>query len=246
VQSPKVIKLYAVEKAPMVQPVRMCLHEKQIEHELIYINPYDKPEWYKNLTPNGQGLVPTLQVDDAVIFESSVINEYLDEVFPQPRFLPSEPVLRAKNRAWTLAALEILLALVDMTVFRRREEYEANKTRLLGKLAKLEAQLGEGPYFNGEAISLTDFQYAPIFLRIDILDRLYGTKVMARFERLSTWAGNILSRPSQKATIPPPSGGRDFELCYLPACLDSFISSQMASGMILDPLPERTAALGSP
>ncbi|ALC11105.1 glutathione S-transferase family protein [Sphingopyxis sp. 113P3] len=232
---PKKITLYAVEKAPMVQPVRMCLFEKQIEHELVYINPYNKPQWYKDLTPNGQGLVPLLDVDGELIFESSVINEYLDEMFPARRFLPTDPVVKAKNRAWTLAALEILLALVDMTVLRRLEEYEFNRTRLLGKLTKLDEQLSDGPFFNGEQLALIDFQYAPILLRIDILDRLYGTDVLPQFKRIPAWAKNVLALESQKATVPPPSGGRDFDHCYLPACLDSFISSQMASGMTLDP-----------
>lgn len=230
---PTKITLYAYEKAPMVQPVRIALHELKVEHEVKYFNPYDKPEWMQSLTPNGSGQVPLLEIDGERLFESTVINEYLDELFGEPRFLPKDPVIRAKNRAWALQAFDYLMAQGQMMAVRRIEEYQGSRHVYIEKLKRLDAQLGDGPYFNGEEISLVDFQYAPIFLRQDILDRLYGTDVLPQVERVSRWAKHLLERPSTKATLPPMGPTESFDDLYLPSFLETYVSGQLAGGLKL-------------
>jgi glutathione S-transferase len=238
---PNKITLYAYEKAPMVQPVRIGLYEMNVEHELKYFNPYNKPDWIRSLSPNGSGQVPLLEVDGEPLFESAVINEFLDEVFSEPRLLPEDPVLRARNRAWTLQALDFLMAQGQMMGVRRIEEYQASRHSYMEKLKRLDAQLGDGPYFNGERVSLVDFQYAPILLRQDILDRVYGTDVLSNFAKLSRWTHQLLDRPSTKATLPPVGPGESFDDLYLPSFLESFVSGQMAAGLRLA-RKERSAA----
>lgn len=230
---PEKITLYAYEKAPMVHPVRIALHELNVEHELKYFNPYDKPASIRALSPNGSGQVPLLEVDGEPLFESAVINEYLDEVFGEPRLLPEDPVLRAKNRAWTVQALDFLMAQGMMMGVRRIEEYQGSRHAYIEKLKRLEAQLGDGPYFNGDTISLVDFQYAPILLRQDILDRLYGTEVLSSVPGVAQWAQQLLERPSTKATLPPTAPGESFDELYLPSFLETYVSGQMAGGLRL-------------
>lgn len=230
---PEKITLYAYEKAPMVHPVRIALEELKVEHEVKYFNPYDKPDWLRALTPNGSGQVPLLEVDGEPLFESTVINEYLDEVFGAPRFLPEDPVVRAKNRAWTMQALDFLMAQGAMMGVRRIEEYQGCRHVYVENLKRLEAQLGDGPYFNGEAISLTDFQYAPILLRQDILDRLYGTDVLPGLEKLAQWTKHLLDRPSTRATLPPVGPNESFDELYLPSFLETYVSGQLAAGLRL-------------
>ena len=230
---PEKITLYAYEKAPMVHTVRIALYELNVKHEVKYFNPYDKPDWLRALTPNGSGQVPLLEVDGRQLFESTVINEYLDEVFGEPRLLPEDPVIRAQNRAWTMQSLDFLMAQGAMMGVRRIEEYQGSRHVYIEKLKRLEAQLGDGPYFNGDKVSLVDFQYAPILLRQDILDRLYGTEVLSNVEKVAQWTRHLLERPSTKATLPPMGPGESFDDLYLPSFLETYVSGQLAAGLSL-------------
>lgn len=221
---PRKIKLYSYRTAPMVQPVVIALLEKGIKFDVEYVNAYDKPEWFYALGPTAK--LPLVEVDGIPLFESSVINEYLDETFG-PRLLPEDPVLRAQNRAWTLYAFGVLLEQGNIMMVRRSEEYEAGLHTVLESYAKIEIAL-RGPYFNGEDISLVDFTYAPILVRQDILDRHYGTNVINQFEKISTWAKLLIERPSVKSSVP-----EDFEKTYLAGALDSYLSKERAGGLSL-------------
>ena len=83
------------------QKVRICLAEKGLDYESRLIDlpalEHLEPEYLK-LNPNG--VVPTLIHDDTVVLDSSVMCEYLDEVFPEPRLTPDDPGERARMRAW--------------------------------------------------------------------------------------------------------------------------------------------------
>lgn len=81
--------------------VRMCLAEKGIPWEARRVDlirfEHLQPA-YLALNPNG--VVPTIEHDGVVVIESSIINEYLDEVFPGPRLTPATPADRAQMRQW--------------------------------------------------------------------------------------------------------------------------------------------------
>ncbi len=95
------LKLYNFPQSTCSQKVRMTLWEKGID---FVDRPVDSTkrehlsEWYLKMNPNG--VVPTLLHDDAIIIDSSVIIEYLDEVFPDHSLTPSDPVKRAHMRKW--------------------------------------------------------------------------------------------------------------------------------------------------
>src|SRR6202020_1175554 len=83
--------LYNAPQSTCSQRVRFVLNAKTIPFDEI------KPD-YLALNPNG--VVPTLDHDGAIIIDSSVIIEYLDEIAPEPvKFTPENPVLRARMRA---------------------------------------------------------------------------------------------------------------------------------------------------
>ncbi len=230
---PEKIVLYAYEKAPMVHPVRIALQELEVEHEVRYFNPYNKPDWLRELHPNGSGQVPLLEVDGEPLFESTVIIEYLDEVFGTPRLLPEDPIVRARHRAWTLQAFDFLMAQGMMMGVRRIEEYQGSRQAYVEKLKRLDSQLSDGLYFDGDRISLVDFQYAPILLRQDILDRLYGTAVLPEVPKVARWTEALLARPSTRDTLPPVEPGESFDDAYLPSFLETYVSGQLGSGLRL-------------
>lgn len=94
-------KLYNHAYSTCSQKVRLVLAEKQIEWEDVQISFRDNEHyapWYLKLNPNG--VVPTLQHDDTVVVDSSVIMEYLDEVAPEPAMSPKAVGGRAQMRAW--------------------------------------------------------------------------------------------------------------------------------------------------
>jgi glutathione S-transferase len=96
------LTLYHGDTAVCAAKVRVTLAEKQLAFEGILLDLQKgdqfKPE-YRKL--NANAVVPTLLHDGAVITESTVINEYLDEVFPAPALRPAAAVDRARMRLWT-------------------------------------------------------------------------------------------------------------------------------------------------
>ena len=94
-------QLYHYEPSANSMKPLLCLAEKGIPYESHYVDLHNfeqHSEAFVALNPNGQ--VPVLVHNGAVITESTVINEYLDEVFPEPRLVPQDPVARARMRIW--------------------------------------------------------------------------------------------------------------------------------------------------
>ena len=95
------LKLYNFPQSTCSQKVRLVFWEKGLE---FLDRPIDSTkrehlsDWYLKLNPHG--VVPTLLHDDDIIIDSSVIIEYIDEVFPENSLTPSDPVERAKMRKW--------------------------------------------------------------------------------------------------------------------------------------------------
>lgn len=93
-------KLYNAPQSTCSQRVRFVLNAKNLPFDEVKLNLLDgdqlKPDYLK-LNPNG--VVPTLDHDGAIVTDSTVITEYLDEVAPQDSFTPENPVIRARMRA---------------------------------------------------------------------------------------------------------------------------------------------------
>jgi glutathione S-transferase len=95
------LELYNAAQSTCSQKVRLVLHEKDlgfVDHRLKLFAGDQLKEEYLKINPNG--VVPALIHDGAVVIESSVIAEYLDEVFPDVSFTPADPSERARMRAW--------------------------------------------------------------------------------------------------------------------------------------------------
>jgi maleylacetoacetate isomerase len=99
------MKLYTYFRSSAAYRVRIALNLKGVSYEAVPVHLLrdggeQRTENYKRLNP--QGLVPTLEHDGAVFQQSLAIVEYLEERFPQPPLLPSDPIGRAHVRAMAL------------------------------------------------------------------------------------------------------------------------------------------------
>lgn len=92
------LKIISSGTCPFAQRTHMVLLEKKINFTLIEISLDAKPDWFLKISPYGK--VPVLHHGDTIVFESAVINEYLEEVFPNPPLLPKSPECRAHARIW--------------------------------------------------------------------------------------------------------------------------------------------------
>jgi len=202
--------LVSFKACPWVQRVAIVLREKKIDFEFQHIEPDNRPDWFRAVSPHNK--VPVLRLDDRVsLFESGAIAEYLDETNP-PRLHPEDPVERAINRAW----IEYMSTFVDVTSGHAYADSEAdfNKAaaQVPGAFEKLEKALerqGAGPFFNGARYSLVDAAYAPFLQRHLFLERIRKLGHIDRVPRVKAWAEAIAERPSTHSF--PPA---EFEAMY--------------------------------
>lgn len=114
------LKLYIFLTSTCSQKAQLTLWEKGIPFEAHVIDPKTREhlsDWYLNLNPNG--VVPTLIHDEAVIIDSSVIMEYLDEVFPDVSLTPTDPVRRAHMRKWMRYFEEVPTSAIRVPSFNK-------------------------------------------------------------------------------------------------------------------------------
>ncbi len=201
------LRLISFKLCPFVQRTVINLLERGIDYDIEYIKLDNKPEWFRKISPLGK--VPVLEVGDEVLYESSVINEYLDEVYP-PQLLPEEPLVRARHRAWIEFASNLLTAQHQLSQARRQETYLTIEEDLDRKYRVLEKALAGGDYFAGDQFSLVDTAFAPFFMRSAILQKVVSNNWFDRFPKIDRWQQTLLKRPSVKKSVV-----KDFEELYL-------------------------------
>jgi glutathione S-transferase len=184
------IRLFSARACPFAHRTRLVLAHKTVPFELVEIDLQNKPAWFDTKL-SGYGKVPALQHGELRLWESAVINEYLDEVFPEPSLLPVEPGLRAIARIWIDYANTRFTPAFGK-LLRAPATAEQPRTELLDGLAYLERagfaeHSGEGPYFFGSAPSLVDFAFYPWFERWIGLEHYRGLYVPAEHTRIARW-----------------------------------------------------------
>ena len=118
------IRLISFKTCPFVQRAVITL-------DITYVDLADPPDWFVQLSPLQK--VPVLEVDGEVLFESAVINEYLDDI-TGGELQPREPLQRARNRAWIEFASDMLGNLYMMKMSKDAESYHRYRGRLVDLL----------------------------------------------------------------------------------------------------------------
>lgn len=184
---------------PYVQRAAIVLAEKGVAFERRDVNLADKPDWFKAISPLGK--TPVLLVDGDAIFESAVICEYLDDTL-LPRLHPGDALQRARHRAWmefgssVLNTIGAFYSAPDAAALQNRRE------ELAGKFAQLEAVLpARGPYFSGEAFSVVDAVFGPVFRYFDVFEALGETGFFDMAPKVLAWRAALAQRPSVRQAV---------------------------------------------
>jgi glutathione S-transferase len=144
--------------------------------------------------------VPLLKVEGEVLFESAIINEYLDEVYP-PMLHPENPLERAKHRGWIEFGSNLLFDQFKALIAPDEDAFQQQCEVLGGSFARLAPEMGAGPYFMGDRFSLLDAAYAPFFMRFEILKKHREELADLMPTKLAAWGKSLLERESVKASV---------------------------------------------
>ncbi len=170
-----------------------------VPYDIEYIDLANKPDWFLEISPLGK--VPVVQVNDgASIFESAVINEFVSEINP-PVMHPADPVEKARNRAWIEYGSGMLGTNFRLRNSKTAEEFAENRSKLIDQLKKVEEQIDEGPFFNGEEFSLIDSSYTPLFMQLDLMNKIHNFDIYAETPKVGRWAEMMLSLDAVKSSV---------------------------------------------
>jgi glutathione S-transferase len=199
------IKLYDFKSSPNSQRVKVVLEEKKLPFEIVPVDlrkGEQKTPQFLKLNPYGK--VPVLTDGDTVLYESCIINEYLDEKYPNPPLMPADLGKRAKARI----LIDYGLAHLDGPYQKLRQELmkdpkeqsepviEAAKNDLRKLLQRFENEIGDQPYLLGE-FSLADADLITRFTRLEG----FGVLPDPSLPRLSKYLERMKERPSVKAIL---------------------------------------------
>ncbi len=185
------LTLYDAPRCPYCARARIVLAEKEVPYETVTVDLAVRSAWlYEHNPPDGR--VPVLEDDGWILPESVVIDEYLEERYPEPPLLPDDSAERAAARLLVFRFDELGN---PYYAFRRGEKGAA--ARLETALAALDGLLGTKPYLGGRSFGLADVAYVPWLLR---LRDLMGFQLEGH-RGIVGWLGRCAERPSVAAEI---------------------------------------------
>jgi len=163
-----------------------------LPYELVEVDLKHKPK--ELIDNNPYAKVPVLLDDGGVIYESAIINEYLEEKYPATRLLPADSLGRSKARIW----VDFFNSRIHPTGgdLRHGRNPEVARERMTAHLESLDAELAGKSYLLGE-YSLADITFIPFYVRRD----RYKVTIDDNLPNLKRWCANLLARPAVAATL---------------------------------------------
>jgi glutathione S-transferase len=178
----------------------MALIEKNLPYEKEVIDLQNKPDQFLKDAPIGK--VPLIYVDDKILFESVVICEYLDEIFPENPLHPQDVYTKAIHRAWIEFGNGILASTFGIMWSQSQEQFDLKKAELISKLEILDKQLKFSPYFDGEKFSLIDICLASAFKPLVFIDNKFTLEIFDLHKNVATYAEGVITRGSLTKALP--------------------------------------------
>ena len=193
------IKLISFKNCPFVQRVMGSLVTKNVPFEIEYIELSNKPQWFLDISPNGQ--VPVLVTEnETVLFESDAIVEYLDD-----KYVPIEDVTaeqKALDRAWSYQASKHYMAQCGTMSSKDKDTFDTRLANLRKSFSKAERQLGDNDFFKGDYISNVDIAWLPLLHRASVIKDHSGFDMLEGFPKVQKWQAAIIDSGLTEKTIP--------------------------------------------
>ena len=184
--------LYSGITCPFSHRCRFVLFEKGMDFEIKDIDTFNKPEDLAIINPYNQ--VPVLVERDLILYESNIINEYLDERFPHPQLMPADPVMRGRGRL-VLFRLEkelfVHVATLENPAAAAKDQAKAREAIAQG-LTMIAPAYAKNKFVLGDEFSMIDVALAPLLWRLTH----YDIKLPKSAAPLLKSAERIFQRPA--------------------------------------------------
>jgi len=191
--------LYSGITCPFSHRCRFVLFEKGMDFEIKDIDTFNKPEDLAVINPYNQ--VPVLVERDLILYESNIINEYLDERFPHPQLMPADPVMRGRGRL-VLFHLEkelfVHVATLENQAATAKEQAKAREAIAQG-LTMIAPAYAKNKYVLGDDFSMIDVALAPLLWRLEHYDIKLGKSAAPLLKS----AERIFQRPAFAEALTP-------------------------------------------
>jgi len=190
-----IMMLYAGTTDPQSHRTRIVLYEKDVECQVVEVDVKKKPRELGELNP--YNTVPTMVDRDLVLYDSNIINEYLDERLPHPPLMPVDPVSRAKARLMLMRFDRDWYSLLpDLLTHDKRKLANARNT-LRDGLTVISPVFKEHSFILGEEFSLVDCSLAPILWRLPV----YQIDLPRQAKPILEYAERIFARKAFRQSL---------------------------------------------
>jgi RNA polymerase-associated protein len=181
------MNLYSGTTDPFSHRCRIVLYEKQMDFQVIDVDLFNKPEDIAVINPYNR--VPVLVDRDLILYESNIINEYIDERFPHPQLMPPDPQTRARARQLLFTMEHELFSHVE-ALEKNLKSADKSRIHIRDRLAELAPMFLKQKHLLGEDFSMLDVAIAPLLWRLDY----YGIELPKVAAPIMKYAERIFSR----------------------------------------------------
>jgi len=181
--------LYSTITCPFSHRCRIVLHEKDMDFQVIDVDPNNKPEDIAVMSPYGRA--PILVERDLVLYESNIINEYIDDRFPHPQLMPADPVMRARARLFLYRFEQELFCHIDDIESKDQKVADKARAVISDNLTVITPIFEKQKYILGDDYSMLDVAIVPLLWRLEH----YGINLPKKAAPLLKYSERIFSRP---------------------------------------------------
>lgn len=189
--------LYSGTTCPFSQRCRIVLYEKGMDFQIIDVDLYNKPDDLAVMNPYNR--TPVLVERDLILYESNIINEYIDDRFPHPQLMPADPVMRARARLFLFRFENELFCNIDAIESGTQKQADKARIAIRDNLTQIAPVFVKQKYMLGDEFSMLDVAVAPLLWRLDY----YGIQLPKQLAPLMKYAERLFSRPAYIEALTP-------------------------------------------
>jgi RNA polymerase-associated protein len=191
------MKLYSGTTCPFSHRCRIVLYEKGMDFQIVDVDLFDKPEDLATMNPYNQ--TPVLVERELILYESNIINEYIDDRFPHPQLMPADPVLKARARLFLFRFEGDLFSHIDAMETGTQRQADKARELVRDNLVQIAPVFAHQKYMLGDEFSMLDVAIAPLLWRLD----LYGIQLPRQAAPLMKYAERLFSRSAFVEALTP-------------------------------------------